>query len=72
MKIFSFFEEQDGSFSMSRLLCFVLVAAYIFLMIHSWGIPERTSEFAALVVGLYGANKLGSALQSFGKKPDAE
>ncbi len=59
------FLDQDKTPSFCRCAGGVLVATWIVLAVHAWGIPERTSDFGIMLVALYTANSARNAVQSF-------
>ena len=66
----SFYEDQDGSSSMTRLGCFILLVTWAYIAVHIRAIPEHTPEFATMLIGFYGANCARNAIQSFAPKKD--
>ena len=66
-----FFEDQDGGSSMTRLGCFIMLVSWALIAFHIRAIPERTPEFATMLIGFYGANCVRNAIQSFAPKKDS-
>lgn len=56
-----FFQESDGSYSMSRLMVFLLIVVFLCLAAivtaQKESIPDIPMGWAALIATLYGTNK---------------
>ena len=59
------FQEKDGKPSFTRVSCGVLVVTWVYLAIRTWSIPDKTQDFSAMLLALYGANSVKNAVQSF-------
>ena len=73
-RLIEFFEDhKDGGLSMTRLIGFLLVVAYIvqssFIAYQAKVIADLPLEVALLVAALYGLNRSNI---NIGKKPEAE
>jgi hypothetical protein len=64
-RLVEIFQDQDGALSFTRTACAVLVLVWCYLAIRTWSIPDRTQEFSAMLLALYGANSVRNAVQSF-------
>lgn len=64
--------DTNGVGSFSRFGCAVLVTAYVAVMLWTRAIPERSDQFAIVLLSLYGANQVKAAVQglaSFRSQP---
>lgn len=64
MKLIEFFQDDNGGFSMSRLLTFLMVSAYLIMASRISSatnvIPDVPLQLGGLIVAIYGINKFGT------------
>lgn len=74
--IYGFFQDEDGSNSMTRLLVFLLVTAFVGLasvVVYKTGnIPDMPMGWAGLISALYLTNKAAPVAQKIWGKPSEE